>query len=45
MSVATILDLVISQISAAQAAANIVVSRYDYLLARAALEAVLGREL
>lgn len=45
LSVATILDLVISQISAAQAAANVVVSRYDYLLARAALEAVLGREL
>ena len=45
LSVATILDLVISQISAAAAAANVVVSRYDYLLARAALEAVLGREL
>jgi outer membrane protein len=45
LSVATILDLVISQISAAAAAANIVVSRYDYLLARATLEAVLGREL
>lgn len=45
LSVATILDLVISQISAAQAAAGVVTSRYDYLLARAQLEAVLGREL
>ena len=45
VSVATILDLVTSQISAAQAAADVVTSRYDYLLARAQLEAVLGREL
>jgi outer membrane protein TolC len=45
LSVATILDLVISQVSAAQAAANVVTARYDYLLARAQLEAVLGREL
>jgi outer membrane protein len=45
LSVATILDLVISQISAAQAATSVVTSRYDYLLARASLEAVLGREL
>jgi outer membrane protein TolC len=45
LSVATILDLVVSQISAAQAAADVVTSRYDYLLARAQLEAVLGREL
>lgn len=44
VSVATILDLVISQISAAQAATDVVTSRYDYLLARAQLEAVLGRE-
>ena len=42
---ATILDLVISQISSAESAADVVTSRYDYLLARAQLEAILGREM
>lgn len=45
LNVATILELVTSQVAAAQAAANVVTARYDYILARAQLEAVLGREL
>ena len=45
VGVATILELVTSQISVVQAGANVVTSRYDYVLARAQLEAVLGRGL
>lgn len=42
---ATILDIVISQAAADQAAADLVGARYDYVLARTELEALLGREL
>ena len=42
---ATILDVLVSQSAADQANTNRVTARYDYLLARAELEAVLGREL
>lgn len=45
VGVATILDLITSQAAADEAAAETVTARYDYLLARAQLEAVLGREL
>lgn len=45
VGVATILDVLISQAAADQAAADAVTARYDYILARAQLEAVLGREL
>ncbi len=43
--VATILDILVSQAAADQAGADLVGARYDYTLARASLEAVLGREL
>ena len=42
---ATILDVLISQSAADQANTDRVTARYDYLLARAELEAILGREL
>lgn len=42
---ATILELVTSQISVVQASVTAISSRYDYVLARAQLEAVLGRGL
>ena len=45
VGVATILELVTSQISVVQASATAVTARYDYILARAQLEAVLGRGL
>ena len=45
LGVATILDVVISQAAADQASADLVGARYDYILARAELEAILGREL
>jgi outer membrane protein TolC len=45
VGVATILELVTSQISVVQASVNAVTARYDYVLARAQLEAVLGRGL
>ena len=45
VGVATIRELVTSQIAAVQAGVNVVTSRYDYVLARARLEAVLGRGL
>ena len=44
VGVATILDILISQAAFSQANADVVTSRYDYVLARAELEAVLGRE-
>lgn len=45
LGVATILDLVTSQIALEQAQADLITARYDYELARAELESVLGREL
>ena len=45
LGVATALDVVTSQISLDQARVNLVGSRYDYVTAKAELEAVLGREL
>lgn len=45
VGVATILELVTSQISVVQAGVNAVTARYDYVLARAQLEAILGRGL
>ncbi len=41
---ATILDILLSQNAVTQADADVVTTRYDYILARAALEAILGRE-
>ena len=45
VGVATILDVVTSQIALDQARVDLVTARYDYVLARARLEAILGREL
>ena len=45
LGVATILELVTSQIALDQASTDLVTARYDYVLARAQLEAVLGRGL
>ncbi len=42
---ATILDILVSQNAVTQANADVVTTRYDYILARAELEAILGREL
>ena len=42
---ATILDILVSQNAVTQADADVVRTRYDYILARAELEAILGREL
>jgi outer membrane protein TolC len=42
---AIILDVVTSQISVDQARVGLVNARYDYVLARAELEAILGMEL
>ena len=42
---ATILDVLVSQNAVTQADADVVTTRYDYILARAELEAILGREL
>jgi outer membrane protein len=43
--VATILDLTTSQVALQEAEVGLVAARYDYVLARAELEAILGREL
>ena len=43
--VAIILDVITSQIASDQARVDLVNARYDYVLARAELEAILGREL
>ena len=45
LSVATILDLITSQIALVQAESGLVTARYDYAVARAQLEAILGSEL
>lgn len=42
---ATILDVLVSQNAVTQADVDVVTTRYDYILARAELEAILGREL
>lgn len=42
---ATILDVLTSQNAQTQADVDVVTARYDYILARAELEAILGREL
>ena len=41
----TILEMVTSQVAVDEARAGAVKARYDYVLARARLEAVLGREM
>jgi outer membrane protein TolC len=43
--VAIILDVITSQVASDQARVDLVNARYDYVLARAELEAILGREL
>lgn len=45
LGVATILEVITSQVALDEAAAGLVTARYDYLLAKAELEAILGREL
>ncbi len=45
VGVATVFEVVTSQVALDQAEADRVTARYDYLLARAELEAILGREL
>ena len=45
LGASTILDVLTSQAAADQASTDRVSARYEYLLARAELEAILGREL
>ena len=45
LQVSIILDVVTAQLAADQARVDLVNARYDYVLARAELEAILGREL
>lgn len=45
LGVSTILEQVTSQIALAEAELNLVAARYDYQIARAELEALIGREL
>ncbi len=45
VGVATVFELVTSQVALDEAEANRVATRYDYLIARAELEALLGQEL
>lgn len=45
LGASTILDQITSQIALAQAEQNLVTARYDYQIARAQLEALIGREL
>ena len=42
---ATILDILVSQNAVTQSDVDVITTRYDYILARAELEAILGREL
>ena len=42
---ATVLDVITSQVALDQAEANLVSARYDYALAKAELESIVGREL
>ena len=45
VGVATILDVITSQVAMDQAEADLVSARYDYVLAKAELESIVGREL
>jgi outer membrane protein len=45
LGAATILDQIISQIAVTEAEINLIAARYDYQIARAELEALVGREL
>ncbi|NNM31725.1 MAG: TolC family protein [Gemmatimonadetes bacterium] len=45
VGVATILDVITSQVALDQAEADLVSARYDYVLAKAELESIVGREL
>lgn len=45
VGVATVLDVVTSQIALDQVRVNLVSARYDFVMAKAELEAILGREL
>ena len=45
MGAATILDLLTSQSSLTQAQVSLIQARFNYLVARAGLEAIMGREL
>ena len=45
VGVARIIDLVSSQVALDQARVDLVGARYDYMLAEAELEAILGREM
>ena len=42
---ATILDILVSQNAVTQADADVITTQYDYIIALAELEAILGREL
>lgn len=45
LGASTILDLITSQLNRIQAEMNLIAARYDYQIARAQLEALVGREL
>lgn len=45
LGAATILDQIVSQIAVTEAEINLIAARYDYQVARAELEALVGREL
>ncbi len=45
VQMATILDVIISQVALQQAEANLVSARYDYMVANAQLESIIGRQL
>lgn len=45
LGAATILDLITSQVAVTQADIDMIAARYDYQIARAQLEALIGREL
>ena len=45
VGVATILDVITSQVALDQAQADLVSARYDYVVAKAQLESIVGREL
>ncbi len=45
VQMATILDVITSQVALDQSEANLVSARYDYMVAKAELESIVGREL
>lgn len=45
VQMATILDVITSQVALEQAEANLVSARYDYMVAKAQLESIVGRQL